>query len=127
MPLNQLLITGTLVEKPELRFLPKGTALCKFTLENRSKRGQNEDVFTGKFSCFGPTAQAVAEMAPGTHLLVSGKLTTVNYKKDGQDKSFTEIVAMTVVGIMTGPVKAVAKVEKAAPSAVEEDDSGVPF
>lgn len=128
--MNQLLLSGTLVvPAPELRYSAKGTAVCKFTVESRSK-GQREDVFEGRLDCFGPTAEYVAGLALGTPVIVVGKLTTNRYK----DKAYTNLVALTVVGAI--PQK-VSPVQAAAPAPVapltpsvgppEDDGSDVPF
>jgi single-strand DNA-binding protein len=77
---NKVILAGNLTRDPELRYLPKGTAVAQFALAvNRtwkSEAGENkEEVSFIDVEAFGRQAEVIAQyMRKGRPLLVEGRL-----------------------------------------------------
>jgi single-strand DNA-binding protein len=77
---NKVIVAGNLTRDPELRYLPKGTAVAAFALAvNRtwkSESGENkEEVNFIDIEAFGRQAEVIAQyMRKGRPLLVEGRL-----------------------------------------------------
>src|SRR6185503_9882607 len=77
---NKVILAGNLTRDPELRYTPKGTAVCRFGLAvNRnwtSETGETkEEVTFIDIDAFGRQAEVVAQyMKKGRPLLVEGRL-----------------------------------------------------
>lgn len=80
MSYNKTIILGNLTRDPELRYLPKGTAVCKFGVAvNRkwkSESGeQKEEVTFIDIEAFGRQAEVVAQyFKKGAMIFVDGRL-----------------------------------------------------
>jgi single-strand DNA-binding protein len=148
---NKVILMGNLTRDPELRYLPKGTAVAKIGLAvNRTWKSETgetkEEVTFVDIEMFGRTAENVAQyMRKGSPLLVEGRLKLDSWedKQTQQKKSRLLVVADTVqfIGAPRGaeggsgearpraaaPVKPVVEAAAAEPEggAPEEDD--VPF
>lgn len=98
--LNQLIITGNLTRDPELRFTPKGTAVCQFGIASNhvwfdGEGKKNEEVFFGDVQAYGKTGEAIAKhFKKGRKILVSGrlKLDAWEDKVSGDKKRATRIM-----------------------------------
>lgn len=115
---NQMTITGTLVDDPELKYTPNGAAVANMRLAwNRKQKndttGQWEDVETGFFSvtAWRSLAENAAEsLTRGMRVIVVGRLQQRSWETpEGDKRSVVEIVADEI-----GPSLrwATAKVEK---------------
>lgn len=98
---NKVILIGNLTRDPELRFTPKGSALCeigmavnrKYKLESGEQR---EEVTFLDISFWGKQAEVVAKwMKKGRPLYVEGRLQmdTWDDKTTGQKRSKIRIVA----------------------------------
>lgn len=107
--MNSVVLVGRLVRDPELRYLPQtNTANCTFTLAvDKDLAKDKKEEFKAKglpvadfinVSVWGKTAEAVNHyVSKGMQLAVQGRIATRNYKdKDGQSKTWTEVVASVV-------------------------------
>jgi single-strand DNA-binding protein len=92
---NKVLLIGNLTADPELRYLPKGTAVCQFNLAvNRKRRDesgqQKEEVAFIGVKAWGKQAETICQyMKKGRPLLVEGRLTQESWEQEGQKKSKT--------------------------------------
>jgi single-strand DNA-binding protein len=90
---NKVILAGNLTRDPELRYLPKGTAVAAFALAvNRtwkSETGENkEEVSFIDIEAFGRQAEVIAQyMRKGRPLLVEGRLKQDSWEdKQSQQK-----------------------------------------
>jgi len=99
---NQMTITGTLVDDPELKYTPNGAAVANMRLAwNRKAKndttGQWEDVETGFFSvtAWRSLAENAAEsLTRGMRVIVVGRLQQRSWETpEGDKRSVVEIVA----------------------------------
>ena len=99
--MNQVNLRGRLTAEPEIRTYPlkdggMGT-VAAFTLAVPDRTGKRDEHnnFPADFircSCFGKNAEVIESFAmKGTELLVTGKLTSGSYEKDGITVFSTEV------------------------------------
>ena len=80
MNLNEVTIAGNLTRDPELKYTPKGTAVCKFGVAvNRTWRGEDgqkkEEVAFIDVDAFGKQAEAITQyLRKGRGIYVRGRL-----------------------------------------------------
>lgn len=104
MPLPTLSGTARLTQDPELRFAPSGTAVCKLNMAFNSRKkndatGQWEDdaVFFITGTLFKQAAENAAEsLTKGTEVVVTGRVKTRQYEKDGEKRSTVELLIDSV-------------------------------
>jgi len=80
---------GNIGTEPEIRFLPSGQAVCKFSVavNQRKKVGDEwKDTNTTWFrvTVWGKQAEAVVELKKGSRVLVVGTLIGEAWEKDGK-------------------------------------------
>lgn len=79
MNINEVTIAGNLTRDPEMRYTPKGTAICKFGVAvNRTWRGEDgnkkEEVTFIDVDAFGKQAEAIAQyLKKGRGIYVRGR------------------------------------------------------
>lgn len=97
---NKVILAGNLTRDPELRYTPKGTAVCRFTLAvSRNWTGEDgqkkEEVSFIDIDAWGRQGEVVAQyMKKGRPLLVEGrlKLDTWEDKNTKQKQSKLKVV-----------------------------------
>ncbi|OGY07773.1 MAG: hypothetical protein A2782_01360 [Candidatus Blackburnbacteria bacterium RIFCSPHIGHO2_01_FULL_43_15b] len=109
--LNKVLLIGNLTRDPELRYTPKGTAVCTFglatnrqwTTEEGEKR---EDAEFHNIVCWTRLAEICAEyLKKGSQAYVEGRLSTREWEgQDGQKRRTTEIIAESVIFLSGGGI-----------------------
>jgi single-strand DNA-binding protein len=105
---NQVTLMGNLTRDPELRQTPNGQNVCSFSLAlNRSYKGSDgnwqEATDYVDIVAWGPLGERVAQyLAKGRAALVSGRLQSSSWEKDGQKRSKVEVVAADVT-FLGGP------------------------
>ena len=135
--MNKVIILATLTRDPELRYLPKGTAVCKLGIaQNRKWKTESgeerEDVLFADVDCFGKQAETVAKwFKKGSRMLVEGRLKLDQWedKKTGEKRSKIAIALESFSFVDR------AKTEKADPgdyvtpaaAVTNQDDEQVPF
>ena len=97
---NKVIIAGNLTRDPELRYTPKGTAVCKFGLAvsrnwTNEAGEKKEEVTFVDIDAFGRQAEVIAQyMKKGRPFLVEGRLKLDQWddKQTGQKKSRLGVV-----------------------------------
>ncbi len=99
---NQVILMGNLTRDPELRSTPNGQSVCSFSLAlNRSYKGADgnwqEATDYVDVVAWGPLGERVAQyLTKGRPALVSGRLQSSSWEKDGQKRTKVEVVAQDV-------------------------------
>jgi len=99
---NQVILMGNLTREPELLSTPNGQSVCSFSLAlNRSYKGGDgnwqEVTDYVDVVAWGPLGERVAQyLTKGRPALVSGRLQSSSWEKDGQKRSKVEVVANDV-------------------------------
>lgn len=105
---NQVTLMGNLTRDPELRTTPNGQTVCSFSLAlNRSYKGADgnwqEATDYVDIVAWGPLGERVSQyLTKGRKALVSGRLQSSSWEKDGQKRSKVEVVANDVT-FLDGP------------------------
>jgi single-strand DNA-binding protein len=98
--MNSLMISGNLTRDPEIRFTPKGTSRCSFTVAVNV--GKGEDRRGHFFDCVAwkTIGEEIAEkFKRGMYIEVNGMLTQSQWTdKDGKRRSKVEIVVFEARG-----------------------------
>lgn len=98
MNLNQATIVGRMVKDPEIKSLPSGSAVVGFSVAtSRTWKGQdgkkNEDTEFHNCVAFGKTAEIIGQyLKKGQLILITGRIQTRSWEKDGRKNYRTEIV-----------------------------------
>lgn len=103
MSVNKVIAIGRLGQKPDLKYLPSGSAVAEFSIacteKFKDKGGQKQEK-TEWIRCkvFGKQAESVAQyLDKGRECYVEGRLETRSWDKDGVKQYRTEVVASQVV------------------------------
>jgi single-strand DNA-binding protein len=100
--INQVVLLGHLTDDPVLRSFPSGSTLTTFDVASnrryKDQRGQpaKETVYQ-PCAVWGTLAEWTAEHKKGELVLVSGRLKTNSWEKDGQNHSRNELVCDEVI------------------------------
>ena len=123
---NKVILIGNLGKDPEMRYLPSGQAVTKFSLATGSrwkdKDGQWQDrTDWHNIVAFGKTAEICNEyLKKGRQVFIEGRIQTRSYDdRDGNKKWITEIIAQSMQ--MLGRK---GEEEEEIPEAVEEPQGG---
>jgi len=106
MGINKVILVGNVGRDPEMKSLPSGTHLCKFSLATTDKRSKDENgnprTEWHNIVTWGKLAEICDRyVTKGKQLYIEGSIRTRSYEQDGQKKYFTEIHASTME--MLGP------------------------
>ncbi|HEX7401568.1 MAG TPA: single-stranded DNA-binding protein [candidate division Zixibacteria bacterium] len=100
---NKAILIGNLGKDPEMRYLPSGQAVAKFSLATNAKRkdknGQAQDITDWhNIVTFGRTAEVCNQyLKKGSPIYVEGRIQTRSYDdRDGNKRWITEIIAQTI-------------------------------
>ena len=99
---NQVTLMGNLTRDPEVRQIPNGSSVCSFSLAlNRSFKGADgnwqEVVDFVDVIAWGPLGERVAQyVTKGRPVLVTGRLQSSQWEKDGVKRTKIEVVANDV-------------------------------
>ena len=101
MGINKVILVGNVGRDPEMKSLPSGTHLCKFSLATTDKRFKDEDgnprTEWHNIVTWGKLAEICDRyVTKGKQLYIEGSIRTRSYEQDGQKKYFTEIHAQTM-------------------------------
>src|SRR5262245_20381944 len=97
---NKVILAGNLTRDPELRYLPKGTAVAQFGLAiNRTWKAETgetkEEVTFVDVDAFARTAEVISQyMKKGRPILIEGRLKYDQWddKQSGQKKSKLRVI-----------------------------------
>ena len=98
--LNQVTLLGRLGRDAETSFTANGKSVTKFSIatENSYKVGDEWKTDTSWNNCVAWGKDKVAAyMTKGSQVLVTGRLNTRSYDKDGEKKYVTEVVVDNIV------------------------------
>lgn len=93
---NVVVISGRLCTTPELRYTPKGTALCNLRLASNKVRGEKKYTTFVDVRVFGKLAELVAEhKAKGDAVTITGSLQLSEWsdKDSGEKRSKLYLIA----------------------------------
>lgn len=136
---NLVVLVGNLTRDPEMRYTPKGTAVCKvglavnrnWTTESGEKK---EEVTFVDIDLFGKTAENVAQyMKKGRPILIEGRLKYDQWddKHSGQKRSKLGVIGETVqfLGSSDGSKSTheAAPQSASATASPDQDDDKPPF
>lgn len=98
---NRVTIIGNLGRDPEVRFLPNGNALCTFSVATTEKWGKGEDrqerTDWHNVTVFGRTAENCGQyLSKGSSVYIEGSIRYNKVEKDGETRTYTNIVAQQV-------------------------------
>lgn len=100
--INQVNLMGNLTRDPELRQTPNGQDVVSFSLAlNRSYKNSNDEWQEATdfidLVAWGKLAEQVSNsLSKGSRVLVSGRLQSRSWEKDGQKHSKVEVLAQDV-------------------------------
>ncbi len=138
MGINKVILVGNVGRDPELKALPSGTSLCKFSVATNEPRfkDQNGEPHTEwhQIIAWGKLGEFCANyVRKGRQLYIEGRIRTRNYERNGQKVYFTEIHADVVelLGSRSdaqgGPVDPGHGGGSVAPGGFPDDTDDVPF
>ena len=92
-------IIGNLTNDPELRFTPSGAAVANFTVastprafDRQSNEWKDGETLFMRCSVWRDAAASVAEsLTRGTRVIVTGRLKSRSYEKDGEKRTVIEL------------------------------------
>ncbi|MBN2378753.1 single-stranded DNA-binding protein [candidate division WOR-3 bacterium] len=128
--LNIVLLSGRLVADPELRYTPKGTAVCSFRMAV-SRRYQDKDSGEWKddASFFNVVVwDRMAELAgerlrKGSPVMLEGALRSRSYEaQDGNRRYVVEVVSRRLQFLEKAPATGEGFAASEGPSSAEEED-----
>ena len=104
--MNETFVTvvGNLVEDPKLRTIEAGQDVASFRIASTSRRFDRDSqrwidsaqLFLGVTCWRALAGNATASLRKGDPVVVTGKLTTRTYEKDGQTRSVCELEALAI-------------------------------
>lgn len=134
---NKVILMGNLTRDPELKYTPKGSAVCQFGIAvNRKWRAEDgtvkEEVTFLDLQAWGKSAETIMQYCKkGSSLHVEGRLSQEAWtdKESGQKKSKTRVVVETFQFIGGRQEKSEAKPEaKITPADIPQGQTDdVPF
>ena len=94
---NKVILTGRLTKDPEVRYSQGENATCvaRYTLASDRKYSKADDKQTDFINCvaFGKSGEfAEKYLKKGTKILVTGRIQTGSYEKDGKKVYTTDVV-----------------------------------
>src|SRR5437763_7547880 len=101
MSFNKIILVGNLGRDPELRYTPKGTPVCSFSLATNEKRkdrttGENNDVTTWfRVTLWGRQAETASQyLTRGRPVYIEGRLRVEEWTdRDGKARHTLEVHA----------------------------------
>ena len=133
---NQVNIIGNLVKDPEFSIKTGGTHVCKFSIGHNSFYNNKKETSYFDVTCFGKTADAVAQIQGGSLVKLEGKLKQDSWKSaDNITHYKVRIVAFDVILLSVPKTKSVTPVAEEGTVTVGEqpmipelvEDSDIPF
>lgn len=95
--MNNVFLSGRLVRDPEVRYgASSGMAVARFTLaiDRFTKEGEDKKADYPSCMAFGKTAEFIEKyFSKGLRVIVTGKLQTGSYEKDGVKHYTTDVIA----------------------------------
>ncbi len=140
---NKVILAGNLTRDPEIRYTPKGMAICKIGLAINRKWSsdggdQKEEVTFVDVDAFGKQAEAIGQyLRKGRPILIEGRLRLDQWddKQSGQKKSRLGVVLESFQFLDSGNRESAPTAPRgpafppppSSPAASSDDDQNVPF
>ena len=124
--MNKVMLIGHLGGDPEIRYLPSGTAMAKFSLaSNRWKKyGEDQPPDWHRITVWSKLAEICARyLTKGKQVMIEGRIEYGSYDKDGVKHHTTDIIAENME--MLGRQGESESREPSRPDGVNEGD--IPF
>jgi len=138
--INKVMLIGRLGKEPDLRYTPKGTAVCAFTLATNNDYNDESGSLVKRvewhnISAWGKLAEICSKyLKKGSKIFCEGRLQYDEYEKDGIKRFSTKIIMsemqmLDTKGEATSEPVNSAKVEALVKdtSTSDTDDSELPF
>lgn len=94
MAYNLCVLIGRLTADPELKTTPNGNFVTSFSIAVDDGYGENKSTDFINIVAWKKTAEFVSKyFKKGSEILVTGRVKTRTYEKDGKKRTITEIVA----------------------------------
>ena len=93
--MNEVILSGRLTKDPEIRYTKDGTAVGNFTLavDRRFKREGSPEADFPRCTVWGKTAELAEKyLKKGTKIMVTGRIQTGSYEKDGRKVYTTDVI-----------------------------------
>ncbi|MGI8587291.1 MAG: single-stranded DNA-binding protein [Chloroflexia bacterium] len=135
--LNKVTLIGRLGKDPEMKYIPSGVAVTKFSLatnrytkpQDGSTQGQEETDWHNIVAWDKLADTCNQYLHKGSLVYLEGRLQTRSWEQDGQKRYMTEIIASAM--IMLDPKESDGTgngySRREAVSVAAEDDDGLPF
>lgn len=95
--LNSVVIGGRIGRDIEPKFSAAGKCIAKFSVAIDDGYGDNKRTNWVPVTCFDKLAESVAQYCgKGSEVVVEGRISVNQYEKDGEKKTFTEVIANRV-------------------------------
>lgn len=95
--LNSAVIGGRIGRDIEPKFTAGGKCVAKFSLAIDDGYGENKRTNWIPVTCFDKLAESVAQYCgKGSEVVVEGRISVSQYEKDGDKRTFTEVIANRV-------------------------------
>jgi single-strand DNA-binding protein len=96
--LNKAMLIGNLGKDPEVKYMPSGQAVARFSVATNEtwldKEGKKQEKTQWhNVVLFGKIAEVAGQyLSKGQKVFIEGRIETRNYEQDGQKKYITEII-----------------------------------
>lgn len=132
---HQTIIAGHLGKDPEVRYLSSGDAVCNFSVAVteswKGKDGEKKEFTTWyRVNAFGKLAEICGQyLKKGSGVLVTGKMQTRKWEKDGVERESWELRAdtMQMLGGGHSDERPAQRQKQAAGGTFSDLDSDIPF
>lgn len=95
--LNSVVIGGRIGREIEPKFSAAGKCIAKFSIAIDDGYGENKRVNWIPVTCFEKLAETVAQhCGKGSEVVIEGRISVSQYEKDGDKRTFTEVIANRV-------------------------------
>ncbi|PIU53986.1 MAG: single-stranded DNA-binding protein, partial [Deltaproteobacteria bacterium CG07_land_8_20_14_0_80_60_11] len=94
--MNRVMLIGNLGQDPEIRYLPSGTAMAKFSLatKRRKRNGEEQPPDWHRITVWSRLAEICAQyLTKGRQVMIEGRIEYGSYDKDGVKHYTTDIIA----------------------------------
>lgn len=94
MSFNKILIYGSLGRDPELRYTPKGTPVCNFSMATSEGKGDKEKTTWFRVTFFNKQAEVASQyLQKGKPVYIEGRLSLDAYTdRDGKERTTLEVL-----------------------------------
>lgn len=102
--MNRVTLIGNLGKDVEVKSTNTGLKIAKLSVATSDSKKDKSGNWTKttewhNVTAFGDLAEKAGALKKGNSVFVEGKITTKSYEKDGEKKSYTEIVANDITGV----------------------------